>query len=167
MFSGKSKRLFSTLQRHIISQKRCLLVRYQNDIREHTTHDGVSHTVDCPSIACSRSDLSKVIDIMDDYDVIGIDEAQFYDDIKKVCLTLKDSGKTVLLAGLISTFEFKLFPSMIFLIPHLDKIKMMASVCIRCGEDAIYSVRRVESELLELIGGRESYEPLCRLCYLE
>lgn len=142
------------------------MVRYSNDQRENDTHDNTRHELNCNVIRVGRDDLSSILSMSQDYDVIGIDEAQFYPNINQVSVELKDRGIIVLLSGLISTFEIKMFESMIDLLPNVDKIKKINAICPRCGNDAIYSIRTNQSDQLELIGGTESYIPLCRVCYL-
>lgn len=166
MFSGKTTRLISGLQRYTIGGYKCLMVKYDKDQREYDTHDKTNRELNCEIVRCGRNDLNSILSVSNDYDVIGIDEAQFYPNIRDICVQLKDQGIIVLVSGLISTFELKMFESMTELLPHVDKLKKINAICPQCGNDGIYSIRTIQSDKLEVIGGIDEYIPLCRTCYL-
>ena len=109
-------------------------------------------------------------------DVIGIDEGQFFPDVKirsppikfqivAFSETMAKRGKIVIIAALDGTFQRKAFGDVIMLIPLAEKVKKLHAVCIECGIRASFTLRTVDSKETELIGGSEIYKPVCRGCY--
>ena len=100
------------------------------------------------------------------FDVIAIDEGQFYPDIAEFCDKLAtDHTKQVLVSGLDGTFERKPFGNIHKLIPMSEKVHKLVAICQLCGEDASFSHRvKSENKEVELIG-QQYYMPLCRHCY--
>jgi thymidine kinase len=103
-----------------------------------------------------------------DYDVVGIDEAQFFDDeIVAVCNKLADAGTRVIVAGLDMDYTGKPFgpmPALLATAEHVDKVH---AICINCGGLAQYSHRTIDRNGLVVLGETDNYEPLCRQCFLE
>lgn len=180
MFSGKTTRLIGELHRMVLGRKKCLLVRFKGDSRCTLTHGG-GVEVPCEVRYVDNNELDEILDLSN-YDVVAIDEGQFFSNLSNVCLTLKHRGIVVLIAGLISTFTApymnldneiisanergdEVFPEIIKLIPHVDILDKLTAVCTNdCGNDAIYSIRLVSNNEIEVIGGMESYAPRCLSC---
>jgi thymidine kinase len=102
----------------------------------------------------------------DGVDVVGIDEAQFFDDeITNVCETLALSGIRVIVAGLDMDYKGKPFGPMPQLLAVADFITKLHAICVRCGKLALMSYRKSISESLVLLGEHDIYEPRCRKCY--
>jgi len=108
--------------------------------------------------------LEDIMSIYKDYDVIAIDEGQFFGDIEK-CDMFANNGKTVIVAALDATFQRKPFGKVLELIPLAEKISKLSAVCVVCNSDAFFSQRIVEDSTIELIGGGESYRAVCRKCF--
>ena len=103
-----------------------------------------------------------------DVDVIGIDEAQFFDNgIVDVCRKLSESGYRVIIAGLDMDFRCTPFGPMPALMAIADDIQKVHAVCVRCGAPAYVSHRLVAGESQVLLGETDKYEPICRHCYNE
>lgn len=182
MFSGKTTRLISELRRMVLGGSRCLLVRFKGDDRPTLTHDGVL-SEPCDVMYLSHEGLGCIVSLKD-YDVIAIDEAQFFSDLVDVCVTLKYMGCTVLVAGLISTYTAgimvtngdeirantrgnEIFPELNMLIPHTDELHKLTAICTNnCGNEALYSIRLSSHDGIQLIGGVESYAPRCLDCVM-
>jgi thymidine kinase len=99
-------------------------------------------------------------------DVVGIDEAQFFDDgIIEVCQKLANSGIRVIVAGLDMDYLGKPFgpmPTLMAIAEHVDKVH---AICVKCGDPAQHSHRLSESDKLVELGETDKYEPLCRHCF--
>ena len=103
-----------------------------------------------------------------DVDVVGIDEAQFFDDgIVEVCSELANNGTRVIVAGLDMDFRRIPFGPMPALLSIADDVTKVHAICVECGHIANYSYRLVDSDRRVLLGERNEYQPLCRKCYLK
>jgi thymidine kinase len=103
--------------------------------------------------------------MLKNYDVVGIDEGQFFPDIVEFCEEAANQGKTVMVAALDGTFERKAFGNIISLIPMAEKVTKLCAVCVYCTKEAAFTKRVIESRQIQLIGGAEMYKPVCRLCF--
>ena len=110
--------------------------------------------------------LSEITQIAPEFDVIAIDEGQFFPDIAKESENLANQGKIVIIAALDGTFQRKPFGAILELIPLAEFVVKLSAVC-KCGKDAFYTKRTAESEEIELIGGEELYMPACRECFFK
>ncbi|KAJ4828511.1 hypothetical protein Tsubulata_049614 [Turnera subulata] len=130
------------------------------------THDGVK----LPCWALSRLSSFKQTFGSDAYkqlDVIGIDEAQFFDDLYDFCREVSDhDGKTVIVAGLDGDYLRRNFGSVLDIIPLADSVTKLTARCEICGERASFTLRKTEDLQTELIGGADVYMPVCRQHYV-
>ncbi|MBE6234865.1 MAG: thymidine kinase [Bacteroidales bacterium] len=166
MFSGKTEELIRRMKRAQFAKlnikifKPCIDVRYSED-------EVVSH--DCHSIPSTPIDsAAKMLDISDSVDVIGIDEAQFFDEsIVDVVQALANKGIRVIIAGLDTDFMGKPFGPMPALMAVAEDIQKVHAICVKCGSPANHSHRLSKSDQLVVLGEKDIYEPLCRHCYNE
>jgi thymidine kinase len=101
-----------------------------------------------------------------DVDVIGIDEAQFFDKhLVDVVVQLANQGIRVIVAGLDMDFKGQPFGPMPGLMAIADFVTKVHAVCVRCGSNALISHRLSDKEQIVLLGEKDIYEPLCRPCY--
>lgn len=105
------------------------------------------------------------------FDVVAIDEAQFFEDIVEGATLLADKGRIVITAGCDATYLRNPFKQYYRLLPHADEIIKLKAVCKRCKRDAIYTIqtgasRRIDSDEVIQPGGEELYAPVCRTCFL-
>lgn len=166
MFSGKTSELLRRMNRLRIANKKVLLVKHQADDRYSqssvSTHDGGSH----PAIS-----VSNLLDIdgtlLDSCDVIGIDEGQFFSDLAIFVDTMANKGKTILIAALDGTYHRKIFQPIADVIPLCDAIHKFRAVCKECGRDAPFThlKKHPATDCIQIIGGDELYESLCRSCW--
>ncbi|TVQ95199.1 MAG: thymidine kinase, partial [Bacteroidetes bacterium] len=109
---------------------------------------------------------SNILLLANNVDVVGIDEAQFFDsELPNVCTQLADQGIRVIVAGLDMDFKGKPFGPIPNLLAVAEYITKVHAICVRCGSLAHFSHRTIVSEKLVVLGEKESYEPLCRRCY--
>ncbi|PTT03724.1 thymidine kinase [Pedobacter sp. HMWF019] len=164
MFSGKTEELIRRLKRAEIAKLKVEIFKPKTDIRYDETAV-VSH--DLNSVQSTPVDNSSAILFLNaDTQVVGIDEAQFFDeDLPEVCNKLAAKGIRVIVAGLDMDFSGKPFGPMPALMAIAEIVTKVHAVCVCCGSPAMYSYRKVASEARVLLGEKESYEPRCRYCY--
>lgn len=163
MFSGKSTELLRRIQRYKSARKSCGIIKYSGDTRysntDFATHDGRTHT----AVACGH-ELSQVKELVQSWDVIGIDEGQFFTDLVPFVLDMVGRGKTVMVDGLDGTSSQERFGNMADLIPQADSVVKLNSVCSDCGNDAPFTWRTTTESGTEVIGGDDKYIAVCRHC---
>ncbi|HEY1200819.1 MAG TPA: thymidine kinase [Niastella sp.] len=167
MFSGKTEELIRRLKRAKIANLRVEIFKPKLDVR-YDAQNIVSH--DTNAILSSPIDNSQTILLLHgDADVIGIDEAQFFDDqLPDVCDQLALKGIRVIVAGLDMDFTGKPFGQIPFLLAKADYITKLHAICVKCGNIANYSYRKKQNSNAQfLLGEKDLYEPRCRKCYYE
>ncbi len=166
MFSGKTEELIRRLKRARIANLRVEIFKPKVDVR-YDEQNIVSH--DTNAILSTPIDNSQTILLMaSDVDVVGIDEAQFFDNqLPEVCDQLAFKGIRVIIAGLDMDYTGKPFGPMPALLAKADFITKLHAICMRCGHIANYSYRKTATASQVLLGEKDVYEPLCRKCYFE
>ena len=164
MFSGKTEELIRRLRRAQIANLRVGIFKPQSDDRYHRENI-VSHDENSiPSIPVSLA--KDILEQVSTVDVVGIDEAQFFDeDLPLVCETLALQGTRVIVAGLDMDYLRKPFGQMPVLLSMTEYITKLHAICMQCGNIANYSYRKTGNAALFLIGDKDLYEPRCRSCY--
>lgn len=165
MFSGKSTRLIEQMRKYVYKAKKTIMVKYYADQRYSEKSEVVTHDlIKYDSINCKL--LGNSFDALKQYDVIGIDEGQFFADLVEVCEELALMGKIILIAALNGDFRMEPFPVIQRIISKSDKIKLLKAYCFNCHKDAKFSLRIVKSNETVLIGAGEAYKPACRECHV-
>ena len=164
MFSGKTEELIRRIKRAQFARQRVMIFKPAMDTR-YSEVDVVSHQG--TTITSQPVDTSASILLMgDDADVVGIDEAQFFDmGIVDVCNRLAQRGVRVIVAGLDLDFRGVPFGPMPNLCAIADDVTKVHAICMRCGAQAYVSHRIVAGEKQVMLGEKMEYEPLCRECY--
>ena len=164
MFSGKTEELIRRMKRAQFAHLNVEIFKPAIDVR-YSEEDVVSH--DHNSIPSTPVDSSQnILLLANDVDVVGIDEAQFFDmGIVDVCNELARRGIRVICAGLDMDFKGVPFGPMPALMDIADDVYKTHAICVHCGDLAYVSHRTVNSDKRVLLGETESYEPLCRACY--
>jgi thymidine kinase len=166
MFSGKTEELIRRLRRAEIARQKVEIFKPSIDNRYSLT-DVVSH--DENTIRSTAVDNSATILLLSsDVDVVGIDEAQFFDvGLIDVCNKLSDMGIRVIVAGLDMDFRGKPFGPMPGLMASAEYVTKVHAICMRCGNLAQFSHRLSDDEKLVILGEKGAYEPLCRECFFD
>ncbi len=164
MFSGKTEELLRRLKRAKFAKQKVEIFKPTVDTR-YAEEKVVSH--DDNEIRCTPVPASSNIRLLtSDIDVVGIDEAQFFDDeIVNVCNDLANRGVRVIVAGLDMDFKGKPFGPMPALMATAEYVTKVHAVCTTTGNLAHYSHRKVANDTLVLLGEVEEYEPLSRAAY--
>ncbi|GGF62332.1 thymidine kinase [Wenyingzhuangia marina] len=164
MFSGKTEELIRRLRRAQIAKQRIEIFKPSVDTR-YDEENVVSHderyirSTPVPAAANIRL-------LANDVDVVGIDEAQFFDDeIVSVCNDLANKGIRVIVAGLDMDFKGKPFGPMPNLMATAEYVTKVHAICTKTGNLAHYSHRKNDNEKLVMLGENENYEPLSRAAF--
>jgi len=166
MFSGKTEELIRRLNRAKIAHQKVEIFKPVIDVR-YSVDEVVSHNEN--AIRSTPVDTaSNILLLTGDVDVVGIDEAQFFEPaIVEVCNKLADMGIRVIVAGLDMDFQGKPFGPMPHLIAIAEYVTKVHAICMRCGSLANFSHRLSLDEKLVVLGEKNEYEPLCRECFNE
>lgn len=164
MFSGKTEELIRRLKRAKIARLKVEIFKPAIDTR-FSVAEVVSH--DENSILSTPVESSgNIMLLTGDVDVIGIDEAQFFDaGLIDVSISLANMGIRVIIAGLDMDFKGKPFGPIPGLMAVADHITKVHAICMRCGDVAQFSHRLSNADKLVLLGEKNEYEPLCRSCF--
>ena len=166
MFSGKTEELIRRLKRAKIAQQEVEIFKPKVDTRyskeEVVSHD--SNSIHSTPVACPSEILEKV----KNEEVIGIDEAQFFDNsLIHVCNKLASRGIRVIIAGLDMDYLGNPFGPIPLLMATAEYVTKVHAICIRCGNLAQFSHRKNTSNDLVVLGEKNIYEPLCRDCFTQ
>ena len=165
MFSGKSTMLLSRYRRYQIAGKKCLLIKYAKDDRysakEIVTHDNLRYK------ATSCKTLEEADYFISDYDVICIDEIQFYPDAAHFADLWATKGKVVEACGLNGDYLRKQFKQISLIVPRVDNITFVTAVCKDTGCDAVFTQRLSNDIGQEVIGGDDIYQAVSRNIYFK
>jgi len=164
MFSGKTEELIRRLKRAQFAKQKVEIFKPTVDTRydefKVVSHQGIEiMSTPVPSSA-------NILLLATDVDVIGIDEAQFFDnELPYVCNQLADRGIRVIVAGLDLDYTGKPFGPIPNLMSTAEYVTKVHAICMQCGNLAYVSHRKTSEESLVLLGETDSYEPLCRNCF--
>jgi thymidine kinase len=163
MYSGKTEELIRRIRRAEIARQKVEIFKPDTDIR-YDEKAVVSHN-DNRIQSTPVPSSANILLLAGDADVVGIDEAQFFDSgLPDVCRTLADNGIRVIAAGLDMDFRGMPFGPMPTLMAMAEEVTKVHAVCIDCGYTANFSFRLSEENKLVLLGEKELYVPLCREC---
>ncbi len=168
MFSGKTEELIRRLTRAKIARQSVQIFKPAIDTR-YDDHKVVSHNQnEIDSIAVGKATDILTILKENDCQVIGIDEAQFFDEeLVNVCQILANKGKRIVIAGLDMDFEGKPFGIMPTLLSISEFVTKVHAICMCCGKVAAYSFRLTPSKQKILLGEKTEYEARCRSCFVK
>ena len=161
MFSGKTTELLRHLERAALAKRRVVLLRPKVDVRPFLSHSGR----ECAWLTQRFVDL-KDFDASE-YDVIGIDEGQFFEGLKDFCVKCSKAGKKVVVSALHATSECDMFTPIIQLLPYCEEIVKLNAVCTKCGSEYgnyTYFLAGAKTDQVS-VGGKEEYTALCKDCY--
>ncbi|KAJ9146712.1 hypothetical protein P3X46_028944 [Hevea brasiliensis] len=170
MFAGKTTTLLRRIQSESGNGRNVAVIKSNRDTRygldSIVTHDGVKlPCVALPNLSSFRQKFGT--DAYEQLDVIGIDEAQFFEDLYDFCREAADhDGKTLIVAGLDGDYLRRSFGSVLDIIPLADSVTKLTARCELCGKRAIFTLRKTQETRIELIGGADVYMPVCRQHYV-
>ncbi|KAF8031832.1 hypothetical protein BT93_D0905 [Corymbia citriodora subsp. variegata] len=170
MFAGKTTSLLQRIELESSGGRSVAVIKSSKDTRygldSIVTHDGAKF----PCLALK--DLSSFketfgLNAYDQLDVIGIDEAQFFEDLYDFCREAADrDGKTLVVAGLDGDYLRRSFGSVLDIIPLADSVTKLTARCELCGNRAFFTLRKTSETQTEVIGGADVYMPVCRHHYV-
>lgn len=164
MFSGKTEELIRRMRRAVFANLEVKIFKPQIDVRYSATdvvsHD--AHTIESTPV----SSAAEILSLVGTARVVGIDEAQFFDDdIVGVAQELAARGVRVIAAGLDMDYLGKPFGPMPALMAVAEDVAKVHAICVRCGDLAYVSHRLSKSDKLVELGEKDIYEPICRACF--
>jgi len=166
MFSGKTEELIRRLKRVKIANLSVEIFKPAFDTRYDSVHI-ISHDTNA-IMSTPVENAQSILLYAQDVDVVGIDEAQFFDaEIGNVCEQLAMKGIRVIVAGLDMDFKGNPFGQMPSLLAKADYITKLHAICVKCGNIANISYRKTAQQGQVLLGEKDIYEPRCRVCALE
>lgn len=164
MFSGKTEELIRRIKRARIARQNVEIFKPAIDVR-YSSLDVVSHDENAIR-STPVENSSNILLLVNDVDVVGVDEAQFFDKhLIQVVVQLANQGIRVITAGLDMDFRGNPFGPIPGLLAVADYVTKVHAICVRCGNIAQFSHRTTEKEQVVLLGEKDIYEPLCRRCY--
>ena len=164
MFSGKTEELIRRIERAKIAKQNVIICkpsienRYDKD--KVVSHD--MKAIDCIAVG----DATDIIELCKNKDVVGIDEAQFFNNnLVDVCNHLANRGVRIIIAGLDMDYEGNPFEPIPQLMSIAEDVTKVRAICIQCGDLANYSYRLVDEDNQILLGEKKEYEARCRICF--
>ena len=166
MFSGKTEELIRRIKKVELADEKYIIFRPKIDSR-NPENKIISHAKNEIS-ASIISSPKEILDLSVNYSVIGIDEAQFFDQsIVDVCNVLANKGHRLIIAGLDMDYEGNPFGPMPNLMACAEDVMKVHAVCMETGNPAGYSYRKDSSDDLVLIGEKKEYKPLSREAFVK
>lgn len=170
MYSGKTTELLRRVNRHRAVGQKVLVINHSIDNRYNATgivtHD--KYTVN--STKCSTlKEIDETLNLIDDYEVIAIDEGQFFKDLEAfVKIFVEVYNKTVLIAGLTGDYKREKFGHILDLIPFATDITHTKALCVCCkdGTEGCFTLRIVDSKKQIDVGATDKYKAVCRKCFI-
>ena len=164
MFSGKTEELIRRLRRARIARQQVEVYKPALDAR-YSEEEVVSHDENTVSTTAVET-ASQILLMTSEADVIGIDEAQFFDEeLLSVCQELANDGRRVVVTGLDTDYRADPFDPIPQLMAAAEHVTKLHAVCVVCGAPANHSQRIVPGEDRVLVGATGAYEPRCRQCF--
>ncbi|KAI9109068.1 hypothetical protein K1719_020023 [Acacia pycnantha] len=170
MFAGKTTSLLRRVKSEAENGRNVAMIKSSKDTRyaidSVVSHDGIKFPCwALPDLSSFRAKYGE--DSYEKLDVIGIDEAQFFDDLYDFCCKAADNdGKIVIVAGLDGDYLRRNFGSVLHIIPLADTVTKLTARCDLCGKRAFFTWRKTQETQTELIGGADVYMPVCRFHYV-
>jgi thymidine kinase len=164
MFSGKTEELIRRIRRAVYAKQKVEIFKPEIDTR-YDVEKVVSHNETTINSTPVNS-ASQILLLVNDAEVVGIDEAQFFDsELVPVCKELASRGIRVIVAGLDMDYLGNPFGPIPALLATAEYVTKVHAVCLGCGGLAQFSHRIVHNDKLVLLGETDSYQPLCRQCF--
>lgn len=165
MFSGKSTELLRLVRRYNFKRKTTAVVAFELDSRYSNTEKVVTHDMyEYPAIKTGK--ISDIKERLMNYDVIGIDEGQFYPDLCEEVEELANMGKIVIISALSGNFKREPFEVIAKIIPKCETIQNVTAICFNCNDEANFTLRITKDQEEVVIGGDDMYKPSCRSCFM-
>lgn len=164
MFSGKTEELIRRLKRAMIAMQKIEIFKPRIDTR-YSEDEVISHDENA-ILSTPVSTAGNILLLANEVDVVGVDEAQFFDmGLVDVCNQLANRGIRVVVAGLDMDYMGRPFGPIPGLIATAEYVTKVHAICVKCGNLAHNTHRKMKADKLVLLGEKDLYEPLCRKCY--
>ncbi|KAJ8319491.1 hypothetical protein KUTeg_004582 [Tegillarca granosa] len=152
------------LKRYQIANYKCLVIKYSKDDRYDQNGIATHDRQVLPAV--SADILDDMASTAENFEVIGIDEGQFFPDIVSFCDGMAEKGKIVIVAALDGTFQKKGFGDILNLVPLAESVIKLSAVCMTCNNEGSFTKRKGQETKVEVIGGADKYLAVCRECFI-
>jgi thymidine kinase len=160
MFSGKTSRIVHFSSKWARRGKCVIVISHSLDDREFLSHNPKLRLDDDVTVVKTRA-LREVN--IDDFDVVAVDESQFFDDLVETIIEWMSRGRhRILVSGLDGDYQQRPFGEILQLIPRADKVHKLTAHCHHCEKRAPFTIKISESEKRVDVGGSDKYRPVCR-----
>ncbi|KAG8345069.1 putative Thymidine kinase [Trypanosoma vivax] len=166
MYAGKTTELMKRVTREIYAHHKCYIVKHSKDTR-YCTQSLCTHNMAKLVATISVTKLSDIGDVWKEYDVVAVDEGQFFSDVLEFSKKVADAGKKVIVSALDSDYLREPFRDICLLVGLADSVTKLTAVCTVCSHDASFTHRVVDNQERELVGSVGMYIAVCRRCYIE
>lgn len=164
MFAGKTSELLRQIRRYHVACKRCLIIRHESDLR-YSSDSVVTHDKQAMK-AVSTTELLTLSELVSNYDVVGIDEGQFFSDLVPAVKHFIDLGKIVVISALDGDYKREPFGHVLELVPLADNVTKLKAICGLCYvNEAPFTKRITEETSQTCVGGADKYVAVCRSCF--
>ena len=165
MFSGKTEELIRRINKVEKTNLKYMVFKPEIDTRNKKNSIKSHNNIEIP--AQSVKNVIDILNYKNKFDVIAIDEAQFFsNDIVRVCNELADSGIRVIVAGLDMDYSGKPFGPMPYLMAIAEEVIKLHAICSDTGNPALYSYRKLKNKNVVMLGKKDEYEPLSREAFI-
>jgi thymidine kinase len=169
MYSGKTTELIRLIDRYCVIGKKCVIIRSPIDTRYSNFKTHGNYVYDkCDIVYCENMNEEFAQDIMQKYEIVGIDEGFFFKGLTFFCNRLANNGINVIVSSIESSYKQEIFPEVASLIATSENVIKLKSFCMVCKQnEASFNIRTVVSDDEILVGGSEKYKCVCRICLNE
>lgn len=170
MFATKTTHMVSEVERYHLANKLCIVIKYEGDTRydQLASSGGIvthAHREYARVPVKTATYLTEIVDFVEEYEVIGVDEVQFFPDAVEIIQKWANSGKIIIASGLDANYLAKPFLRMPELIAIAEDVIKLKAVCMSCGADASFTKRTSNDKTEIAIGAADKYIAVCRYCY--
>jgi thymidine kinase len=165
MFASKSTALLAWERRSKFAKRTVVAFKHCIDARYSSKNTIVTHDGNLLDNAVVTDKLLPHVEFALQYDVILIDEGQFFDDLSEFVQLINSEKKHIVIAALSGDYKRVPFGPVVPLIAMADKIQHQCATCVKCGGDAPFTARISTETLQTVVGGSDKYEPRCSACF--
>lgn len=173
MFSGKTTELLKQINRHRLAKKKCLIIKHKSDTRylesavnEVRTHEGVTYNK-CDIVYYEKLTDDEYKYVLE-YDVVGIEEGLFFENVSEFADSLANNGITVIVSSIDSSYCQQPFANITKLMTLSENIIKLTGICMDCcSNESSFTISKVQFDSKFLVGGIDCFKTVCRKCLIK
>ena len=174
MFSGKTSHLVNLIDRHLISQKKCIIIKHTHDTRyDNNIHSTPHHITTHSNHVFTKCEIACVNTLQDleipyiamKYQTVGIEEGFLYPDLVEFCISLANKGVDIVVSTIDTDYRQRVFNNVATLLAHSEHVVKLLAVCGKCNNySACYTIKHQDNGQQIEIGTSDIYQSVCRKC---